>query len=233
MEKRLWTVFLVPSGPTDIQMFCLPAAYSSPIGKRVPYVLACQLVNVRPGGGNIWIFAGPDGIKNTALYVMEMRYLRSMCGIMCKDQVRNEKMWRRTGATRVGWRAVCVEVVWTCGKNGGGLVGEENSGIRCKVERKAMNGTDDGKRTLNERNVCRARKDDCIWQNWMESSGECMNKYIALVKEEVPERGRGSWVWNGRGKLAFAITKVISCPTVWITPYWGWEDWLLLKGPGA
>ena len=40
---------------------------------------------------------------------------------------------------------MCVEVVWTHGENGRGLVGEENSKIQCErleIEWKAMNGMD-------------------------------------------------------------------------------------------
>ena len=65
------------------------------------------------------------------------------CGVTHLDQVRNEAV-QRTGVTRVGWtsRAVCVEVVWTCGDKEG-LVAEENSRIwckRCKVKRNGTNG---------------------------------------------------------------------------------------------
>ena len=36
---------------------------------------------------------------------------------------------------RVDWysRAMCVEVVWTLGENGGGAVDEEDNGIKCEV----------------------------------------------------------------------------------------------------
>ena len=43
-------------------------------------------------------------------------------------------MCERELETRVDWvsRAVCVEIVWRCGGNGGGPVGEENSGNQWK-----------------------------------------------------------------------------------------------------
>ncbi len=34
------------------------------------------------------------------LNVMEMRCLRSMCGVKCMDRVTNEEVWRRTGVVR-------------------------------------------------------------------------------------------------------------------------------------
>ena len=68
--------------------------------------------------------------REKILNVMVMRCLRSMCGVTCVDQVRNE-MQRRTGVTRVEQSSVLrhMAVCWTHGENGGGPVGEGNTRI--------------------------------------------------------------------------------------------------------
>ena len=91
-------------------------------------------------GAETWSMAVAEKKK---LNVMGMMCLRIMCGGTCIDQTRNE-VRRKTGVMRVGWlsRAV-VEVVWTHGENGGGLVAEEKSRIRCEkcdIEIKATSG---------------------------------------------------------------------------------------------
>ena len=57
--------------------------------------------------------------ENKKINVMEMRSLRSMCGVTQMEQVKNE-VRKTTGVTRVVWlsRAVSVEVVWTNGEDG-------------------------------------------------------------------------------------------------------------------
>ena len=69
--------------------------------------------------------------KKKRLNVM-MKCLRSVCGVTLMNQERNEEVRRRTDVTRIGWssRAVCVEVVWTHGVDGGRPVGKENNMIR-------------------------------------------------------------------------------------------------------
>ena len=54
----------------------------------------------------------------------------SLC--VWSNQVRNEVVQRRISVMgELAGRAECVEVVWTSGENGGGLVGEKNRRIRC------------------------------------------------------------------------------------------------------
>ena len=101
------------------------------------------------------------------LNVMEMKCLRSVCGVTRMNRVRNE-VRRRTGVTKeLGGRAEqCVEVTWTHLENGRGPVGEKNSRIRCEmseIEMKDTNGMDEWceNNAERKRNFCGARKDDC------------------------------------------------------------------------
>ena len=57
------------------------------------------------------------------LKAMEMRRLRSICGVTHMNRVRNKEVQRKTGVTRVGWSS---------GENGGESVGEEKGRIQCE-----------------------------------------------------------------------------------------------------
>ena len=117
-------------------------------------------------GAEAW---GMRSAERRKVNVLEMKCLRSLVGVSRMDRVRNEDVRRRAGIEKeLASRAdESIEIVWTCGKNGGvpygqkGVDGRSQWGTGTRESEVRLDGLCEGSQTLGNRGMTAEAAHQC------------------------------------------------------------------------